>query len=183
MVMITTPRTEARLVSESDAAPLRAYYLRNAAHLEPWEPRRPAGFHDAAAWQARARAHAAEAAEGRAFRFVARLRGEVEVLAVANFTNVVRGPFLACTLGYSMDAAHQGRGLMHEVLAAVIPWLETEAGLHRIMANHLPENARSAALLARLGFEVEGRARDYLQIDGRWRDHVLTARINDAILP
>ena len=34
---------------------------------------------------------------------------------------------------------------------------------------------RSGALLARLGFEKEGYAKDYLLIDGQWRDHVLTA--------
>ncbi len=181
--MIETERTRIGPVVESDAAALRSYYLRNASHLAPWEPRRPEGYHEVAEWQARVQGYLAEAVEGRAYRFVARLRGEAPILAVANFTNVVRGPFLACMLGYSLDNAHEGRGLMHEVLSAVIPWLEEEAGLHRIMANHLPENTRSAALLARLGFEVEGRARDYLQIGGRWRDHVLTARINDAPAP
>ncbi|MNR55956.1 ribosomal-protein-S5-alanine N-acetyltransferase [compost metagenome] len=48
------------------------------------------------------------------------------------------------------------------------------------MAHYMPENERSGALLKRLGFEVEGLARDYLKINGAWRDHVLTARINDA---
>ena len=36
-------------------------------------------------------------------------------------------------------------------------------------------SASSGALLARLGFEKEGYAKDYLLIDGQWRDHVLTA--------
>jgi hypothetical protein len=31
------------------------------------------------------------------------------------------------------------------------------------------------ALPPRLGFEKEGYAKDYLLIDGRWQDHVLTA--------
>lgn len=47
--------------------------------------------------------------------------------------------------------------------------------IHRIMANYMPHNKRSGALLARLGFEKEGYAKDYLLIDGQWRDHVLTA--------
>ena len=51
-------------------------------------------------------------------------------------------------------------------------------GLHRIQANHLPENARSAALLARLGFVREGLAKDYLFIGNAWRDHVLNALTN-----
>jgi ribosomal-protein-alanine N-acetyltransferase len=47
--------------------------------------------------------------------------------------------------------------------------------LHRIMANHRPENERSARLLERLGFVREGLAKDYLFIDGDWCDHVLTS--------
>jgi [ribosomal protein S5]-alanine N-acetyltransferase len=50
--------------------------------------------------------------------------------------------------------------------------------LSRIMANHRPENTRSANLLAKLGFEREGLARAYLRINGAWADHVLTSLIN-----
>jgi ribosomal-protein-alanine N-acetyltransferase len=42
----------------------------------------------------------------------------------------------------------------------------------------MPRNERSAALLRRLGFSVEGLARDFLLIAGRWEDHVLTSLIN-----
>ncbi len=42
----------------------------------------------------------------------------------------------------------------------------------------MPENERSARLLARLGFVRVGLARNYLFINGAWRDHVLTERIN-----
>jgi ribosomal-protein-alanine N-acetyltransferase len=66
---------------------------------------------------------------------------------------------------------------MTEALRAVCAHAFTQMGLHRIQANHLPENLRSAAVLQRLGFEVEGYARSFLLIDGRWRDHVLTALV------
>jgi ribosomal-protein-alanine N-acetyltransferase len=79
-------------------------------------------------------------------------------------------------LGYSIDAAHEGRGLMREALEAVLADAFGRLGLHRVQANVRPENARSLALLARLGFEREGLAREYLFIDGAWRDHVMTAR-------
>ena len=46
------------------------------------------------------------------------------------------------------------------------------------MANYMPDNLRSAALLKRLGFEVEGLAKNYLYINGQWRDHVLTSLTN-----
>ena len=44
-----------------------------------------------------------------------------------------------------------------------------------MQANYIPENHRSARLLQRLGFRVEGLARNYLFINGAWRDHVLAA--------
>jgi ribosomal-protein-alanine N-acetyltransferase len=58
-----------------------------------------------------------------------------------------------------------------------------EQKLHRIGANYMPHNARSGRLLAGLGFRIEGYARDYLYIDGAWRDHVLTSLVNDAFRP
>jgi ribosomal-protein-alanine N-acetyltransferase len=41
----------------------------------------------------------------------------------------------------------------------------------------MPRNARSAAVLQKLGFDKEGVARDYLKINGRWEDHILTALV------
>jgi len=50
-----------------------------------------------------------------------------------------------------------------------------ELQLHRIMANYVPTNDKSARLLRRLGFSVEGYAPDYLFLDGVWKDHILTS--------
>lgn len=72
---------------------------------------------------------------------------------------------------------------MREGLEALLPHIFNQSifedqPLHRLMAAHMPANTRSATLLSRLGFEREGYARDYLQIAGRWEDHVLTALLN-----
>lgn len=175
--MIETERTVIRLVEPGDAGVLRDFYLRNADHLAPWEPLRAPGYHEADAWALRAAEFAGHAERDRAFHYVARLKGQEEILACVNFSNVARGAFQACSLGYALDGQAQGRGLMHEVLEVLIRRAFEIHDLHRVMANYLPENERSAKVLARLGFEIEGHARDYLKIAGRWRDHVLTARI------
>ena len=86
-----------------------------------------------------------------------------------------RGPFQACSLGYAVAERFEGQGLMREALEAAIQFVFNELSFHRIMANHLPENFRSAGLLNRLGFKTEGLAPDYLHVGGQWRDHVLTA--------
>jgi ribosomal-protein-alanine N-acetyltransferase len=64
---------------------------------------------------------------------------------------------------------------MTEAVRAMCDHAFGPLGLHRIQANHLPDNHRSAAVLRRLGFTVEGLARELVLIEGRWRDHVLTA--------
>jgi ribosomal-protein-alanine N-acetyltransferase len=69
---------------------------------------------------------------------------------------------------------------MREALQATIEYVFDVMRLHRVQANYVPENRRSAALLEHLGFVREGLARDYLFINGAWRDHVLTARLNPA---
>jgi len=67
---------------------------------------------------------------------------------------------------------------MHEGLKASLDYVFGDLNLHRVMANFMPHNLRSNAVLRRLGFTVEGYARDYLYIDGAWRDHVLTSLTN-----
>ena len=69
---------------------------------------------------------------------------------------------------------------MYEALKAAIEFMFTTFTLHRIQANYIPRNERSGKLLRKLGFTVEGYARDYLKINGKWEDHILTAKINDV---
>lgn len=98
-----------------------------------------------------------------------------------HFSQIARRAFCSAMLGYAIDAEHEGRGLMREALqAALADAFGPRVHLHRVQANVRPENARSLALLARLGFEQEGLAREYLFIDGAWRDHVITALRNPA---
>lgn len=95
-----------------------------------------------------------------------------------NFSNFVRGAFQACYLGYSVDTEYEGKGYMTECVADGITFVFNDLNLHRIMANYIPENARSEKLLLKLGFEKEGFAKDYLYLNGKWRDHILTSLSN-----
>ena len=92
---------------------------------------------------------------------------------------MIRGAFQACHLEFSIAAEAQGQGLMQEGLSAAIALVFDTYGLHRIMASYCHDNVRSGQLLQRLGFNIEGTARSYLKINGVWRDHVLTALIDE----
>jgi ribosomal-protein-alanine N-acetyltransferase len=67
---------------------------------------------------------------------------------------------------------------MSEAVSAAIAHVFGDLGLHRVRAAYHPHNERSGRLLCRLGFVVEGYARDYLDLHGAWRDQILTGLIN-----
>ncbi len=167
------------------AAAVCEFQVRNRAHFAPWDPPVGESFFTQA-FQAERLHQAAEAFRaGTAFRYFVCLQQEPErVIGSVHFSQVSRGAFQNAMLGYGLDAACEGQGLMTEALrAGIAEMFSPRVNLHRIQANHLPENRRSAATLARLGFEVEGLAREYLFIAGAWRDHVMTALRNPAFVP
>jgi ribosomal-protein-alanine N-acetyltransferase len=155
------------------------FFERNRAHLIAWDPPAPRDFHTLEYWRRHAADAQAAIVNGSAVRLNLFASQAPDVLAGRiNFTQINRGAFWSCMLGYSLDASWQGKGLMHECLESAIAYMFDSVGVHRIQANYQPENVRSGALLARLGFAVEGHAAQYLFINGRWRDHVLTALVN-----
>ena len=125
--------------------------------------------------------HAADSA----VRLVVRGKAAPEgpLLGQINLSNIVRGAFQAAHLGYHLDGESEGQGLMSEALRLVVDHAFGPLGLHRLMANYVVGNTRSAKVLARLGFRIEGVAKAYLFIDGAWRDHVLTALVDPAGRP
>lgn len=178
--VLLTPRLELRLPGPEAAPRVVRYFRENEEHLAPWSPPTPPGFYSDGFWRARLRGARDELRAGSALRLFLFPRGEPEgpVLGTCNFTQIFRGPFQACYLGYGLARRSEGLGLMHEALQAALTHVFQALRLHRVMANHVPTNERSARLLRRLGFVVEGYARDYLFVGGAWRDHVLTALIN-----
>ena len=91
--------------------------------------------------------------------------------------NIRRGPAQAGTLGYWVGADHARKGYMREAIDALVHYAFTSLDLSRVEAACLPENAPSRALLERCGFKYEGVAQAYLQINGRWRTHVIYAAL------
>ena len=179
--VLTTSRCVMGLLGADTLEAYTDYRNRNTAHLAPWEPAPADPLQSIAQACERSVQRAMDGhAQGVSVQFVALHPESGLMLAGCNFTNIVRGPFQACHLGYSVDQHWQGKGLAQEVVARGIAYMFDEQRLHRVMANHMPTNTRSARLLQALGFEREGYARAYLQIAGAWEDMVLNALINPA---
>ena len=182
---LRTARLDVRLARPGMQAAMATFLRDNfEGHLDRWSPPAAPAFFSESFWAERLAVAVEEFHAGRSARFVLQ-QGPLgaPILGTCNYTNIVRGPFLACYLGYQVGRAHEGSGLMAEALKATNAYVFSSMRLHRIMANYRPENTRSARLLERLGFVREGVARDYLFIDGAWRDHVLTSLTNPDFDP
>lgn len=173
-----TARLDLRATDVAMAAAVAAYLARNLEAHARWNPPMPEAFLTVEGQQQRLEAAVRAEAEGTQIGWWLFLRDVGTLVGHVRLSQIARGPFHSAMLGYAIDHAHERRGLMHEALEAVLAdAFGPRVGLHRVQANARPDNERSLALLEKLGFEREGLSRQYLFIDGAWRDHVLTARI------
>jgi ribosomal-protein-alanine N-acetyltransferase len=175
---IITPRLVLRLPHPSEAALLAHYYERNREHLKPVTPTLDPKLFTAAHWTSALERNRAEWDARRSMRFALFRPGIEQVVGLASITDIALGPHYACQLGYGLDQAHQGQGFMFEALTALCERVFAELKVMRIRANYMPHNLKSKMLLRRLGFVVEGYARDFVEIDGKFEDHVLSSLLN-----
>jgi [ribosomal protein S5]-alanine N-acetyltransferase len=177
--LITTNRLILRLAENGDVAELLRFYRENVDHLAPTAPLLPPDFLSEAFWLRQVARNNDEFAQGRAVKlFVFDKSEPATVVGQISLNNIVHGAAYYCDLGYSLAEKRQGQGLMSESVVAIIRYAFEELGLHRVKAAYLPSNERSGRLLRRLGFVVEGYARDYLLIQGKWQDQVLVGLSN-----
>ena len=174
---IETERLTLRLPVHSDFRAWAGLRRDSAGFLTPWEPvwsddhlsRR--AFTTRVYWSQRAEA------QGTALPLLLVRRADGVVLGAITLDNVRRGPAMAGTLGYWIGQPHARQGYMREAIAGVVHHAFTVLDLSRIEAACLPENAASRGVLEKSGFKYEGVAQSYLQIAGRWRNHVLYANL------
>ena len=173
-----------RLTEPDDVHEVIDYEKRNGEHFARWEtPRDPSSW-DIDRRRELMAVRRAAADNDTGYGFIATFPDQPKIVARASLTDIARGGFQAATLGFTVDAASEGRGLAYEAVSAVLELAFGMLALHRVAANYQPINERSGRLLKRLGFVVEGYARDYLFINGAWRDHVLTALVHgDSVNP
>lgn len=174
---IETKRLNIRLADIQDVSSIIDFYKRNHDHLSPWSPKLPNNFMDKEFWSDRFLKYKIEYNKQESLRACLFTKSG-ELIGRCNFTNIERGSFQNCRLGYELDYEFEGKGYMSEALDALIKVIFNEFRLHRIEANVIPTNIKSLKILKNLGFEEHGIAKNYLKIDGRWQDHVLTSLLS-----
>ena len=168
-VRIVTERLIVREAAPREARRVARFLQENRRYHTPWEPTRSPEYFRSAVQRRILRTARREKRNLLLFLFT-RDRPDAIVGSVT-FSNIVRGAFRSCFLGYRIAHEYEGRGLMTEALASAIRYVFSYEGMHRIEANIMPANVRSIRLVQRLGFRCEGRAKRYLNIQGRWEDH------------
>lgn len=176
-VAIDTDRLTLRLPHHADYRQWAALRQISAGFLVPWEPTWSAdhlsrkAFTNRVAWAARTHT------SGAALPLFLIRRADSALLGAITLDHIRFGPAQSGTLGYWIGEPFARQGYMREAIEATVRHAFTSLNLSRVEAACLPENAASRGVLERSGFKYEGVAQSYLQINGRWRNHVLYANL------
>ena len=179
-VEIVTDRLLLKSIDGSFGDIITGYLIRNKDFFAPFMPWRDETFYTIGSQVEILNENYTLTKNGSALRlhlFVKDSPGKL--IGDINFSNVIKGSFLSCHLGYKVDKEEINKGYMTEALISVIPFVFDKMKLHRVEANVLPQNKASIRLLEKLGFENEGRAKKYLKINGKWEDHLRFALLNE----
>ncbi len=165
-------------------APTHADYrcwaaLRNTSmdFLTPWEPTWAGDHLSRKSFTNRVHWAARSIKQGSAYPLFMFVDDSQTLVGAITLDNIWRGPAQAATIGYWIGAPFARQGYMREAISAVSDYAFQHLDLSRIQAACLPENVASRGVLEKAGFKYEGVAQSYLQINGRWRNHVLYAAL------
>lgn len=164
-----------RPLSASDAPALASLRQQNHQFLQPFEPIRPASFYTIEAQYQQLEEAERSFREGTGYSFGIFVGPDQTLVDRVNLSNIVRGAWQNATLGYFLDQSHNGKGIMTRAVGEVIRFAFTEAKLHRVQAAVMPRNTGSIKVLAKNRFREEGLSLRYLQINGKWEDHLIFA--------
>lgn len=179
VVRIETDRLTLRPPGHSDFRQWSALRRASAEFLTPWEPTWSSDHLTRKAFTNRVYWAQRSVSGGTAIPLFLHLRSDDTLVGAITLDNIQRGPSQSATLGYWVGAQFARQGYMREAIAAVVHHAFNVMDLSRVQAACLAENAASRGVLEKCGFKYEGVAQSYLQINGRWRNHVLYAYLRN----
>ena len=176
-VRIETERMCLRVPSHSDFRQWSGLRRASDDFLQPWEPTwapdhlSRKSFSNRVYWAQRSIANET------AMPLFLIQRADDALLGALTLDNIRRGPAQAGTCGYWIGETYARQGFMREALEAVVHYAFTALDISRLESACLPDNLASRGVLEKCGYKYEGVAQSYLQINGRWRTHVLYANL------
>lgn len=159
-----------RLLTPENHEDVLNYYIKNRDHLKKFEPLRDESFYTEEVQKNILRDSYRQYLNGSSLNLGIYKDGDF--IGKIQLSNVVQGVFKNAFLGYSLDKDYQGKGYMKEAVEMVVDYAFNEMELHRIEASTLVDNLRSQGVLKACGFKELGINKEYLYINGGWRDHI-----------
>lgn len=148
--------------------------IANQNDLLPWEPTGRGSWqrrHQPSAWGPLFTVLKAEAKRGNVMPFVIEVDGDYA--GQLTIGNIQRGAVCSAWIGYWVDRNVSGRGVASAAVALGVDHCFSTGGLHRLEATVQPDNGASQAVLSHVGFRQEGLLKRYMDVNNRWRDHLL----------
>lgn len=159
-------RVRIRALTPGDAEELYAVVDRNRDRLRPWMPweRTTSVPGDIRGFIERARASSTDA-EGNGIWVEGALVGAMG-MSIDTLAN-------SAEIGYWIDGAHEGRGIVTRGCRRFLDEAFGAFGLHRVSLRAATANARSLAVAERLGMRREGVLRDAERVRDGYNDMVV----------
>ena len=176
-VSILTARLSLRLPEHRDFREWEKLRHESKAFLSPWEPiwapdhLSRASFTNRVYWSQRA------VKNGNAVPLFVFHKEAGQLVGAITLDNIRRGPSQVGTIGYWVGQQYARQGFMSEAIIAMVAHAFGALDLSRVESACLPDNVASRGVLEKAGFKYEGVAQSYIQINGRWRNHVLYAAL------
>lgn len=176
---LNTKRLVLRNLTPEYTQEMLDYYIKNENHLKQFEPTRDSSFYTYEGQKEILTESFRQFIDGTSLDLG--IFKDEKLIGKIKLSNIVYGILRSAFVGYSIDKDHQGKGYMKEVLRKVCSYAFEEMGLHRVEASTLLENERSQGVLKACNFEELGISKNYLYINGEWRDHKIFYKINESL--
>ncbi|MBU3229116.1 GNAT family N-acetyltransferase [Clostridium algidicarnis] len=177
--MLKGKRVILKLLTPEDYKDVLDYNIRNKEHLQRFEHLKDQSFYTKEVQKGILIDSYKQYLNGTSLALG--IYNEGSFIGKIQLSNIVQGIFKSAFLGYSIDKEFEGRGFMKESVVKVINYAFRDMELHRIEASTLVDNYRSRAVLKSSGFQEIGLNKDYLYINGQWRDHISFFKINKEL--
>jgi ribosomal-protein-alanine N-acetyltransferase len=181
---IETERLILKILDKTFAEKVLDFHIRNRDFHEKWDPVRDEKYYTEEHHKKELEDELYKINKGLMFKlwlFEKHDRYYEKPLGYISFSNIVRGCFQSCHLGYKIDRDETNKGYTTEALRAGIDFVFMVLNLHRIEANIIPGNIPSFRVVEKLGFCNEGISKKYLKINGIWQDHIHMVILNEAM--
>lgn len=170
-----------RILKPQYAREVLEYYKRNHNFLSEWEPKHPKDFYTLSYHKRKLNMEYNMFKGNSLVRLWIFKKEDNKLIGNVCCSNIIMGNFKSCFMGYKLDKDEINKGYMTEAIKKTVEIMFEDFDLHRIEVNIVPRNARSLKVMEKLNFEQEGFSKRYLEINGKWEDHIHFATYNDKI--